>query len=260
MSGSAGSDDVPRALDRDVVGTRRLAVLARRFGVEDFVFISTDKAAKPSSLMGATKRICELYLTALNRASTIFDRVSSEERCSLSFFGSPAIRSRAIRVLTRGLRPRLATGLPCRKEAVLLRLSRACGDFAISTGTPSTRSMPGEPGVGRDRTHADPTGDAEQGLPTSMSRGRQATVAPGDMPCQNGGNTNVESRGTSARGIRKTVPLYDLATPAVGRAGWSVKPNPWKRPLGRPRAALELRSLAPRRSSGPDRRRCAAWR
>lgn len=66
--------NVAQGIQNNVLGTRNMALLAREYGVADFVLISTDKAVRPTNAMGATKRLAEQILQALaaERAGTRF--------------------------------------------------------------------------------------------------------------------------------------------------------------------------------------------
>lgn len=57
--------NVFEAIENNVIGTYNVAVAASEYGVDDFVMISSDKAVRPTNIMGATKRASELIIRSL---------------------------------------------------------------------------------------------------------------------------------------------------------------------------------------------------
>ncbi|MBZ5582299.1 MAG: polysaccharide biosynthesis protein [Acidobacteriia bacterium] len=60
------------AVENNVFGTWNVALAAARHGVDHFVMISSDKAVRPTNLMGATKRVAELLILELQNGGTSF--------------------------------------------------------------------------------------------------------------------------------------------------------------------------------------------
>lgn len=59
-----------QAVTNNIFGTYNVALVARQFGCEAFVMISSDKAVKPTNVMGVTKRIAELIILSLQHEHT----------------------------------------------------------------------------------------------------------------------------------------------------------------------------------------------
>jgi len=54
-------DNIPETISNNIVGTKNCIDISIKYGIKKFVLISTDKAVRPTNVMGTTKRICELY-------------------------------------------------------------------------------------------------------------------------------------------------------------------------------------------------------
>jgi len=77
-------DHPAHAVTNNLLGTRAIADAAIAAGAERFVMISSDKAVNPSSVMGATKRLAEMYVAWLARPGSPNDRT----RMSMVRFGN----------------------------------------------------------------------------------------------------------------------------------------------------------------------------
>lgn len=80
-------NNIAAGVKNNIFGTLYLAKASYEFGVKNFVLISTDKSVRPSSFMGATKRVSELILQAF--ASSQFQRERPHKTCfSMVRFGN----------------------------------------------------------------------------------------------------------------------------------------------------------------------------
>lgn len=80
-------DNPCESIRNNVYGTKVLADLAVRYGVDKFVMISTDKAVNPTNVMGCSKRICEIYVQSLDEAETLHS-VEGKTRFVTTRFGN----------------------------------------------------------------------------------------------------------------------------------------------------------------------------
>ncbi|MCC6678708.1 MAG: polysaccharide biosynthesis protein [Phycisphaerales bacterium] len=88
-------DHPAHALTNNFFGTKSIADAALAVGVERFVMISSDKAVNPTSVMGATKRLAEMYIQGLHRqglhsglAASFHGRGRDRTRFSMVRFGN----------------------------------------------------------------------------------------------------------------------------------------------------------------------------
>ena len=75
-------------LKNNLIGTFELAKLALEKNVSNFVFISTDKAVRPTNIMGASKRLAELSLQALNEKNSNKSVKYEKTKFSIVRFGN----------------------------------------------------------------------------------------------------------------------------------------------------------------------------
>lgn len=87
------------AVENNVLGTYNVALAAAEHGVEDFVMISSDKAVRPSNIMGATKRVAELLLLGLQENGYRHKFPNSGNSSQSPFFGTKYVAVRFGNVL-----------------------------------------------------------------------------------------------------------------------------------------------------------------
>jgi FlaA1/EpsC-like NDP-sugar epimerase len=82
-------DNPAEAIKTNVLGTKTIADMSVRHGVQKFVMVSTDKAVNPTNIMGASKRIAEIYVQSLSNSLHNPDMIFSN---GLSYLNSNDVK------------------------------------------------------------------------------------------------------------------------------------------------------------------------
>jgi FlaA1/EpsC-like NDP-sugar epimerase len=91
-------DNPAEAIKTNVLGTKTIADLSVKYGVLKFVMISTDKAVNPTNIMGASKRIAEIYVQSLNKSLNDPDLIFQN---GLSFLNEDGVKAVTKFITTR---------------------------------------------------------------------------------------------------------------------------------------------------------------
>jgi FlaA1/EpsC-like NDP-sugar epimerase len=130
------------AVENNVFGTYHTATVAAEFGVDDFVMISSDKAVRPTNIMGVTKRVAELVIRSLQNGgpryvSVRFGNVLGSSGSVVPIFKRQIAEGGPVTVTHPEMRRYFMT-IPEAAQLVLQASTMGCGGeiFVLDMGNP----------------------------------------------------------------------------------------------------------------------------